>query len=249
MNKANMSFKAIRFVLLVCLLVVWLGVYHAAGNDLPQTMAQEGDEPIASLFKEDPCAPPCFFGVTPGVSTIADVRRQLAPWIERGIFSTDFSQLSDDGWWHFFWWAGVVRPSPVIENAIVMEDNRVASMYIVMNRPLGLRDVLLAAGEPTFVLANGGFNITFWLVYPEHSITVTLFPPTEQCTLSTLDIDLEVSGVEYYHNLRSHLAFELRRLTRIDWATFSDWRLHPKDRSCQTAIQQVQTFYEGIPES
>jgi len=177
--------------------------------------------PIQSLFVEDTCAPPCWFGITPGESTIDDLQKLFQDRI--ALFDHTCSSCEDpltelekDQPFNFKWkifdrkdYVEVAgNPSNVQNDSLVMIGATGIIDYIDIkaNRRVLLSEVLLKFGKPDLVfLESGGgvddFNSARFLLLTYLPIRLQVYLwtfPTTVCKAATVQQDFNVNFLIYY---------------------------------------------------
>ena len=162
-------------------------------------------EPIQSLFENDTCAPPCFFGLIPGQSTSQDVVALTEtssdiydPGItERSTFDPDTNHMILGT--YYFW----LQDSDEVEDpdgvAIYIGDQLVYQINVyVENSNFSIENVMDTLGPPDQVrIRQSIIGAVLRFIYVDLSISVN-FDPKEECRLETINDDYQLSGLTYY---------------------------------------------------
>ncbi len=176
-----------------------------------------------SLFENDPCSPPCWFGLIPGESSAEDVwtflqtNEELFEWIERarypsytldntGSYITDgdyrlglaFSLQLDDN--------DLGRGSSsdgknIIQITISLEDSIVTKIDMLFNHTIDLDQVLERLGTPDFVQLQPAIEAAtsqsfITIIYLE-SLLLVLLEADTSCLVSEMGGQFTVSYASY----------------------------------------------------
>ncbi len=207
---------------------------------------------VASLFEDDSCAPPCWFGIIPGESTSEDVQEKLGPWVDSGVLGADFSGLSANVRFPVFWPLSDWNLNRAYtDNIIAIEDNLVIYIDVLMNREVTLGDVIETYGLPSFAIAFADLNTGLLLVYLDLSINVAVFTvgPDTACDLQTIEDNMQLYSVEYYEldKLSMLLKYDIGTSKFLDSSTLDKWLSNNETVSCVNAIEQLTEYYQGVP--
>jgi hypothetical protein len=204
-------------VLLTSLLLILLAA------SLPQPgrtlAAQVTAEPQKSLFTDDMCSAPCWFGLTPGISTSADVEALLQDradlmksgpaWNERNEFD-ELTGLVVDGYYNIEFQTYKRLDGGRLPVYIRIQKGVVQSIESTMNEFISLRETVNSLGFPDeVVFTNSGHALTMTLYYPERFLKVVVISAAyflshgpgwgeEICPTSSLGESLWVQTVSYY---------------------------------------------------
>lgn len=128
-----------------------------------------------SLLTQQPCAIPCWHGLTPGKSTARDVYNAAEndSFIPADQYQKDVDPSKPRN--TLYWWF----TTPQDANRIVIDNSIVSSIQIVPNIPFSIEDVLKIYGIPTGVfisfenaLSEGNIYVQFSLYYPPKGLIV-----------------------------------------------------------------------------
>lgn len=164
--------------------------------------------PTRSLFEEDTCAPPCWFGLTPGESTIQDIIGMfrgnadlfiLNPVMRDGFMTQNFKPLIEGNSAFFLWQTWMRDDDLLLEGYMEINDGSLDWMRIAMNRNVPLSQTLAVFGVPERVSASGSLYILYLtLFYPELRIVVVWVTNRVNHDMSQLSQDFKVDYLLYY---------------------------------------------------
>ena len=106
-----------------------------------------------SFVTDDPCAPPCWYGLLPGVSTESEVEATLAelPFVDQEAIrksnNVNIGVISYGTSIQF----GCAEPKGKICGYIVLSDGRVQIINMVIQYQLSIQTVIDKLGEPDYV--------------------------------------------------------------------------------------------------
>jgi hypothetical protein len=253
------------FRMLLVVVLCGLGTTVLAQENPPPTPA-----PVQSLFLEDPCTPPCWYGIIPGESTITDVQEMFRTYAH--LFDHTCSYCGDPmtrlrpGRTFEFQWAINERltplPPPGAEGDfqeptyLRFDDNGILdNISAYMDRTTSLTQVRQAFGEPDVVylgdiqpVGEGEFARYLTLVYIPLRSKVHLWTyPEITCTSGTVNEDFTVDFVSY-----SSIAYATG-LFEVNWLGLPHTLDVPRlvspsflGRDRQLNADQWQAFTEGI---
>jgi hypothetical protein len=166
--------------------------------------------PLSSLFSNDPCTPPCWFGIIPGQSNTEDVEQMLSTYDNIFIFNprqrVDNSGIEraqiTNGHYSFYWRDFIREDRIVINETISIEQGIVSVITVSAPERIALGEVLVALGQPEVVQMVVGQINTVRLFYFDEQVVVKL--NTEflaSCNLQSLQQDFFVDIVFYYSPL------------------------------------------------
>jgi len=126
---------------------------------------------MRSLFKDDICTPPCWFGLVPGKSTSVEVEETLTNFDELLSWDKDYLNNSFDpktgyvknGQYNFYW--NTYKRDDILEyNSVIgIQNNVMTFARVIMNRISKLGEVLESLGKPSdirLVEQFGFFSLT-----------------------------------------------------------------------------------------
>jgi hypothetical protein len=214
---------------------------------------------VESLFSHDTCAPPCWFGLTPGQSTSQDVVAFIESSDET-IFccwDTSFRSTFDptesyviDGRYSFYW-RDYDRPDKDTRqgnSGLRIQDGILDWMQIGMPDIVTLDQILASLREPSRVQFTSLFYRPFVILsYDDLRVNVGLIGDRDACTVFNLRERLAVSNVEYH----SLLSYERARgyedssplaanIYDVPLSTWRTWLNNDVTTSCDEAITELQ---------
>jgi hypothetical protein len=181
--------------LLIVVFAFW-GCQPASLSTLPASTPQNRQ----SIFEQDSCAPPCWFGLTPGVSSTDEV---IALLQDGEIFSSDARiwgrtpeplVLIEEGSYLFYW-----RHSLTVNHQINVENGVVTLISATVDRSVPLRRILERMQLPSFVRFDQVFHV--WLIhlfYPDAGVVVMLEVQREICEMNSFLEDTTALQAIYY---------------------------------------------------
>lgn len=235
MTKQPKQFSVTSLVVLLILVLGFNGSISTA-QDQP---IQPTEQPVQSIFLDDTCAPPCWFGITPGESTSADVeamfRRYQSMFGSLFIWYPDRYPRREDGMIVGtvlgFWWGVYTRHDTPITYPGIRPDSQTWSLISIgengivelistsANREVPLAEVLELLGNPDDIYlvpvpnydGEGGNAFALSIRYVEQRLGVRFLTfPHPTCTASSVLENFHVDAVLYYS------ADEASRLVPVD---------------------------------
>lgn len=199
-----------------------------------------------SLFSDDLCAPPCWFGLVAGESTSEDVVRMLEQYPDLFEWNREFSfrHFEHNGVYLLNGYYGVLwRHVSTVENAIGIKDAIVEAMQITLDRPVTLAEVFETFGYPSYARTIYGINVvSLHMYYRELNVVVFLHADRETCQMENFLEDYTADSVNYYAEADEE-TFEaerqLDRWRRIPDTEWQRWLEGEVSGLCSAAIHQV----------
>jgi hypothetical protein len=238
-----MKYTSISITLLVVAVATSMNVSPAQTQMATATRA-----PMKSLFDRDICNPPCWFGRTPGESSVEDAEYFFLSFSdlifglyasEESVFDVESGHMVD-GMYLFRWsetafeW-GNRLPSGV---AIVIRQGIVDAIHADTNRYVTLSEALSLLGTPDRIIARVGQSASLQLAFMEPYIEVFLTNSEYECDMSRLSVDFWVVAVGYYsRNYLIGVPFHDERFVPPD--TWQAWLNGEVDGSCRDAWRQL----------
>lgn len=113
-----------------------------------------------SLLTGDPCAPPCWHNIVPGISDEADVRSQLesSPLVRKGTLDYSLTEEAGEQLVKFHWQS----PRGKRPNVIVLRDGKVLWIEIGLDYELTLGEIVNKYGSPESIYAYAGCADFCW---------------------------------------------------------------------------------------
>ena len=246
-------------LLIVCIGVSGVFAYQISNNT-------ETPEEKESLFEEDTCTPPCWFGLIAGESTNQDVIEALSSNLDtfRPLsdtsaqyhdFKTDTLPISD-GFYQFYWGT---RPQPNLvptTSLLVIEDQELVWMRIGAPAFISLSDVLGKLGQPDEVYANlAPYLVYLDLFYSDLNLIVILVAERDMCDMSRISETFAVDFVYYYPTGEEA---EFRQEHRVNFdvpirpEVWNEWTDGIVQETCDTAFlnyistPEIATTYTSI---
>lgn len=205
----------------------------------PETTIAE--QPVRSLFADDTCAPPCWFGLTPGVSTSRDVIAMFEAnvdllYAEGGLSNNVYEPNTEyliEGGYSFYW-----RSGSGIDNFIAIEEGIVSYMLIEGNTLRSLDDVLETLGSANTVKVARSLYVTYVvLFYSDLRVVITLSADLENCSMSNLLSDYILSDRVLYYKPNSLEELDpYQRFLDVPAAIWGEWLTGGASGSCEDAI-------------
>lgn len=207
------------------------------------------DEPdtIRSLFEEDICAPPCWFGLTPGKSTSEDTlsfvqtsNAVFRDWLVIPESDSEFyeqSGLLSSGSYLSNWVfhdRDDIRESGV---SILISDDIILEIGVVPNRAILLREVLEKMGTPNAIVVDWT-DVTrseLHFMY-SNSDTYIQFRTTNQCVVQRISNNFWVDRIVY------GTSSSIRRYvdaTAVSLETWESWLAGEVEGSCRLVWDSI----------
>jgi hypothetical protein len=202
------------------------------------------------LFAEDICAPPCWFGLTPGESTAQEVEAFVQQFgglfyrfeeVGRSTYDLETGYMVD-GAFSFFW--NDFEPRAIqLPSFVEIQHGVVSSLSIDMNRWVYLEDALDTLGPPESVVLpqpNAGNYDLLRLSYPELRLRITFYldNTVEACNTTTFGETFWIISVKFYDTPDIPIIEEYTdRL--VPFETWQTWLSGEVDISCIEAWKQL----------
>ena len=209
--------------------------------------------PRSSLFADDTCSPPCWFGLTPGESTAENViemfqaHRDLflvnpEPGPELHLVAENFDALFTGESATFLWKSWNRRG--MTDSKIEITDGVITSIDVVMNEIVSLDETLETLGQPTYVLGLADLSNVLSLFYTDQNVIVNLDAGIESCVIKTILADFTVDSLYYYapeifENVQEIYAGYLH----VSPEAWREWQTEPEELSCALAIGRQETLF------
>ena len=162
-------------------------------------------EPDKSLLTGDPCSPPCWHNIVPGVSTEDDVRRELeGNLVKRGLLRYRATEQNGVPLDVFTW-----EVSGKKINGIYLQKGQVLKMMINVTYALTLGEIVEKYGPPEGIYARLGgpeyWNYLILFYYSSQGFSVTSYTskvnPDQYRVrqgIGILSKDMQVDEVAYF---------------------------------------------------
>lgn len=226
-------------------------------------------QPLQSIFDYDTCAPPCWMGLIPGVSTIEDVENLLEAYpdlfpiesrdttvgripsgerdIDPDIGRINTAYISFD--------IGEVRPDDFFISRVEIREGVVSVMVILNYETLDLASVFNSYGMPDTVrLVDSATDLVhLLLIYEDIPLRVNLHYPSSNCTIRAMIDGALVDSIIYYslagamrlttydYDIPQHDLTGYRLLSERDVSmdVWQAWLNGDVDMSCEEAWVQL----------
>jgi hypothetical protein len=187
---------------LACLgLVVLLVTFAILGS----LIVNPSENEHRSLFIEDSCDPPCWMGITPGVSTAEDVERifnnleQIIRWdhnFPSNVINTQ-TGLVQDGQVNFYWRNYDAQGFGQTNSTVTIHAGIVSGIRVFINRRIELDTVFYLMGQPDVIQLGSYTMATLDLIYMEPPMQIHFYAE-DTCTVDRLATSFWVFDITYY---------------------------------------------------
>ncbi len=180
-----------------------------------QALAQY-QAPAKSLFDGDVCAPPCWFGLVPGKSTLEEVsafvRAGLPKSMDWQAYSTGSEETANgvivEGWYDGYW-REFHRPIAQSNSVLAIQNNTLHFININTYKEVSLGQMLNSFGLPDHMrLALNGYGFTYMRAFYHNwrlRIYIDMNPfyqtnveTTESCTFQNPTVNFFVDSLTYF---------------------------------------------------
>jgi hypothetical protein len=219
-------------------------------TNTPSTVTITNSETPQSLFVDDTCSPPCWFGLVTGESTSeeVDIFMTATSHIFRSWEATSDSvfdpQTGDmrDGKIHFDWVVFENDSARLRGNSINLTDGILVSINTSMNRVLLLREVLETLGYPDYITMDSGIDTSresLSLTYFDLRLNVNL--DSLGCSLSQIGNAFWVDWISYYAPMSDDEATAIadRRGRHVSLELWQAWLNGEVAQSCFQAWESL----------
>jgi hypothetical protein len=210
---------------------------------------------MVSLFPDDICSPPCWFGLIPGESTTEDVINMFNQYndlfivnprrIENGNTSelvADMEPLLNGQGVEFRWLKWNRDDDWRTPNNVGITDNILTSIYIILNEDVSLENTLNQLGRPFVIRATYSLYIVELLMfYPDEKLIIFLAADRFECQANSMMRDFEVLHLLYLSD-ETYLtsSAEVRRIGfYVPHQIFDGWMSGEVEGTCEEAIQAL----------
>lgn len=159
-----------------------------------------------SLLTGDPCTPPCWHNIIPGVSDEDNVCGQLenSPFVKQGTLNRRLTEVRGVPLVMFAWSSWQARVED--PNRVYLRDGKVLLIEIKLNYDLTLGEIVNKYGPPASLFATIGVADFFWYEvtfdYPSQGLTLRSFslvnPEDVADGTVPLSEDMKITAVYYY---------------------------------------------------
>jgi hypothetical protein len=249
-NIYNFWHRYILFIFSLFLVGFVLAIEPVLSQDAPIPSASA----MVSLFDEDTCAPPCWFGLTVGESGVDDIVSSFAEHEDLFVVEpleipngnlqaavTNLQPIRELENAEFFWREWTREDERHVVSSLLMTNGILAYLRVYMNRDVTLAETLRRLERPFVIRAY--FLITdlrLILFYPELNVTVELSADHLSCNVPTMLQDFKVHEVTYFTEdgyLEGAAIF--RGDPYIRHRLWDDWVSGKIEGSCLDAIQAL----------
>ncbi len=238
-------------ILFITIILTLASTIPVASQSAMQPIPTATPFPVRSLFAEDSCSPPCWFGLTPGISTGADVQQFVQSMdtdvFDRVILDPDSTLDPETGAvvfgnysirWHFE--AGVER---IYRHIIVwIFDDLVERISVGTGRRIYLDELLNALGQSDYIAFNRGVygQFHFYLEYfdPRLSILMESVPLYYDCSVSNIWETYQVERIVYYPPLKESVFLGSSR--HVPPETWQAWLNGEETANCYEAWEALE---------
>jgi hypothetical protein len=188
----------------ICLGLMLTGAIGLTGRPL-FAQSSPTPEPVRSLFENDTCAPPCFFGILPGKSrssNIVALMETSSNIYSAGTTKDSTFELSTnyviDGSYYF-----KLQSPDEFEDpdgvAVYVSDQLAYQINVYTDHSnFSIEEVIDALGPPDQVrVSQTIIGIRLSLIYVDLSLRL-FFEPEEICRLAMINEDYRLSGMVFY---------------------------------------------------
>jgi hypothetical protein len=202
---------------------------------------------IPSLFDNDTCYAPCWFGITPGVTTASELETMIL-YIDQILYfeASRTSQLNPqdgvviDGGYDFIWGEG-----DGITSYIRIDNGIVSWIRLTIKNPLYLQNIINIWDEPSQIeLGLSLYSVIMRVFYDTNNTIILLESDKDSCNIKSLTDTFEVKLVYYYddntleHLIENQLGFSNQYIQLTDEIKFV-WSNQNVEVSCEDAIRDI----------
>ncbi len=192
--------------------------------------------PVRSLFLEDGCVPPCWFGLMPGISTGVDVQA-FAQSVDESVFELviiDSNSLLEPetgivvAGRYLMRWNFANGEERIYRNiSIWITDGLVDLITAEPGRRIYLAELFDALGQSDYIAFNRGvygqFHLYLEYVEPRLSIFMESVPLYDDCSVSNIWETYQVEMIVYYPPLEgSDFLGSSRHVPQETWQAWLD---------------------------
>jgi hypothetical protein len=209
---------------------------------------------MVSLFRDDPCFPPCWFGLIPGESRLEDVVNMFYRYDD--LFSVN-PRLTKTG--RFFEWVANMEPllhgqgvefvllqwyrDDILRfpNQVGITDKVLTRIYVISNENVSLEDALSQLGRPFVMRAFYDlYTVNLIFFYPDEKLIVSLEGDRYECKTNRMMQNFEVLDLAYLSEEAYLGLSEFYSITPyVPHQLFDDWISGEIGGSCFNAIKAL----------
>ncbi len=185
-----MKYRLLTF--LMCVMVYFSTYVYGVSQSVPEET--ETVERTRSLFENDTCSPPCWFGLIPGESTAEAIQTMF----EENSDLFEVSRLLDNGDVVFRWTRFDRGDMFAPESFMRVQDGILSGMIVAMNKMVSLGETLDTLGNPSRVRIFPNFYVWEFVLFYDEDTAVVLRASRETCQISNMRNDFDIDSVYYY---------------------------------------------------
>lgn len=252
-----------RFRRQLTLLVLLMGLSGLSLLSIAQETTPEPSHEVTSFFSNDNCVPPCWFGLTPGVSNAEEV----AAWVDIHIDGTFATFAIRQG--------GIGEPDPEagyittgtygfrllpherpdvtqrLPSWISVHNGMLEFIFIYIHEFVTSDQVLISLGEPDYVRL--GYNYYYYyldFIYIDSLVRVSFVNDVQNCEITQFGTEFWVNRVHYYSSDYAYEIIPNRGEYRprifaygedrdVPLEIFHEWLVSDNPVSCQDAFREL----------
>lgn len=188
---------------------------------------------VANLIADEPCAAPCWRGITPGETTWDEAAEIVRA--NKDLLDMEEQAAADESGAKVMFW----RSLDGIDCCNMLSENgtSVDELLLLSSSAMMIGDVIEVRGDPTYAItretAQGGFVVS--LFYPENSLIVYVFVAGQSAR--DFNEESQIVGVSYMSPERSEQVIE--ELAPSDWAGYSGFLQYNSSATAEPEPQQT----------
>jgi hypothetical protein len=214
-----------------------------------------------SLFEHDTCTPPCWFGLTPGKSTIQDVVNTFTENPDEfWVVSEDtpdrlttkqqfFHELDANEQLEFLMSNADYGGHAILSSRIAISDNRIDYIDLLPPQRLTLGQVVYRLGKPNQVAAYVVMNTLYiYLYYTDLNLDVGLAANSDTCEMYAFSTNFRLDSATYYWpegplSIKSR-EFDKKYYYPVPETRWQSWLSGKLESTCKQ--EMVYTFMEDV---
>lgn len=209
-GKGVIAMLLLAVIALFAVLFIAASVIFQRTDPITPLLVPNATLPTAqSIFEEDTCAPPCWFGLTPGESTteeVATILTSLEEIFSWRLWPNEESNILDpisgyvvEGNYHLSWLDFPRDDIALSGGYIRIHEGFVDSIGITPNRLVSLGEVIAAFGSPDYIQMAHSVNDGPYLDLAYMDLRVFIELGSEAtCRIENLDTAFHVFSLRYY---------------------------------------------------